>query len=501
MRPGDDDGRRWAVSLAPREGAEDLEGQLAAARAEGVRLAHPIAADPSGGIRHQPTSDEPPEDGRRVRLTAASSIRPRRVRWLWDGRLALGTLSLLAGPEGLGKSTVAAWLAAEITHGRIPGEHHGKPRGVIVAATEDSWAYTLVPRLIAAGADLSRVYRVEVESAAGPVPVSLPLDLAGLAGAAREVDAALLVLDPLMSRLDGRLDTHRDAETRRGLEPLAAWADETGAAVLGLIHHNKSGATDPLRVVMGSRAFTAVARSVHTVVGDPDDETDRRRLFATSKNNLGRSGLPTLAFTVEPANVPTDDGLTETGRLQWAGESRLSVSDALAGGSTETRTATAEAAQWLDEYLASQGGTTASADAKRAGAKAGHASEALKRACRRLGVVIRSQGYPRVTFWDLPEAAEQATAAAGSQSGQQSGQPPWGESLTDLTDFTEGDSPLSGSVGSVGSVGSAVAVQADPTETETEGRGVSISTRVASAHPALVGHSHGLNLSYVTGGA
>lgn len=429
-----------------------------------------VSAETLGGVT--------PTTGRRVRLTAAGSIRPRRVKWLWDDRLALGTLSLVAGGEGLGKSTVTAWLAAEITHGRLPGEHYGKPRGVIVAATEDSWSYTLVPRLIAAGADLSRVFRVEVESAAGPVPVSLPQDLAGLADAAREVDAALLVLDPLMSRLDGRLDTHRDAETRRGLEPLAAWADQTGAAVLGLIHHNKSGSADPLRVVMGSRAFTAVARSVHTVVSDPDDETDRRRLFATSKNNLGRSGLPTLAFTVEPASVPTDDGPTETGRLQWAGESRLSVSDALAGGSTETKTATAEAAQWLDEYLASQGGTAASADAKRAGARAGHSPDSLKRACRRLGVVIRSQGYPRVTFWDLPEAVERATPAAGSQSGQQSGQrlgqqsgqPSRGESLTALTNSTRGRTPLSASVGAVGAVGATVTVGAAPTETEANSR-------------------------------
>ena len=68
-----------------------------------------------------------------------------------------------------------------------------------------------------------------------------------------------------MSRLSDRIDTHRDAEVRLALEPLAALANRAGMSVLGIIHHNKSGSTDPLQVIMGSRAFTAVARSVHTV--------------------------------------------------------------------------------------------------------------------------------------------------------------------------------------------------------------------------------------------
>jgi hypothetical protein len=43
---------------------------------------------------------------------------------------------------------------------------------------------------------------------------------------AREVDAVLLILDPLLSRLDDRLDTHKDADVRRALEPLVALAEK-----------------------------------------------------------------------------------------------------------------------------------------------------------------------------------------------------------------------------------------------------------------------------------
>jgi hypothetical protein len=83
--------------------------------------------------------------------------------------------------------------------------------------------------------------------------ISMPQDLHDLEQRAVEVGAVLLVLDPLMSRLSDRLDTHRDAEVRLALEPLAALANRAHLAVLGIIHHNKSGSTDPLQVIMGSR--------------------------------------------------------------------------------------------------------------------------------------------------------------------------------------------------------------------------------------------------------
>lgn len=372
-------------------------------------------------------------DARQLVLTAAAFIKPRRVRWMWDGRIALGTLALLAGREGLGKSTCGYWMGAQVTLGTLPGEYEGTPKSVLVCATEDSWEHTIVPRLMAAGADLHRVYRVEVTTADNiHVGLSLPRDLHQVRQAARDVDAALLLLDPLMSRLDAKLDTHRDAEVRRALEPLVTVADSTGMAVLGLMHHNKSGATDPLQLVMGSKAFTAVARSVHTVVPDPDDDTDTRRLFGTPKNNLGRTDLPTLGFTIVSHPIDTDDGTAWTGRLVWGAESSASIGDLMrqAATSDEDRSATSEAADWLEDYLRSQGGRADSTEVKQAGAKAGHTVDALKRAKKRIHAGHESAGFPRHTFWLL-------------QSEQQSEQPPRGDTLTALTAPTEGHNPQS----------------------------------------------------------
>jgi len=374
---------------------------------------------------------------RRLVLVAADSIKPRPVFWLWTGRLALGTLGLLAGREGLGKSTLGYWTAARVTRGELEGTYQGVPKSVLVCATEDSWEHTIVPRLMAAGADLARVFRVEVLNALDiHVGLSLPRDLIALERAAGETDAALLLLDPLMSRL-GDLDTHRDAEVRQALEPLVAIADRTGMAALGVIHHNKSGSTDPLQVVMGSKAFTAVARSVHTVVPDPDDESDTRRLFGTPKNNLGRTDLPTLSFTIEGHPIETDEGTAWTGRLEWGEEMVGSIGDAMrrASGSEDDKSAAGEAGDWLSDHLAIQGGTDDSASIKRAGQKAGHSLSALQRARRKIGATLTSEGFPRRTFWTLG-AGEPVGAADQPQLFHQLSQSLRGEETIETTETT-----------------------------------------------------------------
>ncbi len=395
--------------------------------------------------------------GRKLRATPASTISVRPVRWLWQDRIALGTLGLLGGREGIGKSTAAFTLAADITRGTMPGVHTGIPKAVIIAAAEDSWGHTIVPRLMAAGADLERVYRVDVTTADGvDGGLVLPLDLEALEAAVRRVDAAMILLDPMLSRLDAALDTHKDAEVRQALEPLTTLADRSGTAVLGVIHVNKSISSDPLTLLMGSRAFAAVARSVLFVMTDPDD--DDTRLLGQPKNNLGRTDLPTLSFRIDSERVAdTPEGEVWTGKLKWMGERAQSIRDALeaAGETPDSRSATTEATDWLEDHLTSLGGTDDSASIKEAGRKAGHSLSTLRRARLRIKATSTSSGFPRRTYWTLPGAT--------AQSGHASQFSPGESGLTELTEPTEPTGASVSSVGSVGSVGS-VPARGEPTE-------------------------------------
>jgi hypothetical protein len=393
-------------------------------------------------------SGEATESRRRLVLTSAATIKPKRVKWLWVDRLALGTLALLAGGEGLGKSTIAYDRCARVTRGELEGEFHEQPKGVLVCATEDSWEHTIVPRLIAHGADLTKVFRVEVLDEEVHGGLILPRDIKAVEAAAAQVDAAILLLDPLMSRIDKKIDSHKDQDVRLALEPVAALAIKSNLCVWGIIHHNKSGSSDPLQLIMASKAFAAVARSVHTVVKDPDDEN--KRLFGMPKNNLGRTDLDTLVFTVASHAIDTDEGIAWTGRIEWGGISDTAIGEAMKQRATQEddNGATSEAAEWLKVYMISMGGSKESAKVKAAGKAAGHSEAAVKRAKNRLNISHRNRGFPSKTWWFMP-GADKGDPAVISQLSPV-GSPP-GES--DLTGLTEPTGAV-GSVGSVGSIGS-----------------------------------------------
>lgn len=339
-----------------------------------------------------------PKPDRTLKVTPASEITPRRVRWAWQDRVPLGGLSLIAGRESGGKSSVAYERAARITRGQLVGDLHGQSRGVIVVATEDSWEYTIVPRLKAAGADLSKVYRVTAQSQDfGAFEISLPDDIPELETIIRERNVALIILDPIISRL-GSLDTHKDAEVRTALEPIVGLADRTGATVLGVIHLNKTATTDPLTALMGSRAFAAVARAVMFVAREADN-----RILCFPKSNLGPEAK-SQTFRIDSTVVgedPDDRQPIKTGVVVWGAEINKTAREVLEDQSrANTAGPRKEAKAWLSARL--EGGPVDSSVLKDEAEDAGIAPATLERAMRALRCVVRSGGFPRKTSWALP---------------------------------------------------------------------------------------------------
>lgn len=342
------------------------------------------------------------------KITRASEIQPRVTHWLLEGKIPVGALALLAGREGIGKSTVALTFAAQLTRGTMPGAFHGTARSVVIVATEDSWSHTIVPRLMASGADLDRVLRVDAYTPEGfEDTISLPADLPELGKICKTENVALIILDPLMSAVSGRIDTHKDHELRRALDPLVRLAGTTRAAVLGLIHFNKTATADPLTAVMGSKAFAAVARAVLAVIADPDDRD--RFLLGNPKNNLGRSNLPSLVYRITGAHVAdTDEGAVWTSKIEWLGEDDQSVRDVMeATAERATGSQGAECAGWLREFLLAREDADPPHSAPRAeivaaGRAEGYSLPTIKRAQAKAGVEIQNtRTVPRSTVWIL----------------------------------------------------------------------------------------------------
>ncbi|MFO0734217.1 MAG: AAA family ATPase [Nitrospiraceae bacterium] len=227
--------------------------------------------------------------GRSLILLNGADVRPEPIEWLWDGWLAAGKLHILAGAPGTGKTTIAMSLAATVTRaGRWPDGTRAPLGTVVVASYEDDPADTLAPRLLAAGADITRIkFLAGVWDGTERTAFSAREDSALLADAIQANGVRLLIVDPIISAL-GTFDSHKNAETRMALQPLADIAAETGVAIIGIAHFTK-GTTgrDPLERVSGSLAFGAVARIVMGAATKREEDGEEQRLFVRVKSNIG----------------------------------------------------------------------------------------------------------------------------------------------------------------------------------------------------------------------
>jgi len=251
----------------------------------------------------------------------ATEIRVRPKRWLFDPWIPLGKATLLYGEEGLGKGLIAAMVAAQTTLGTLPGDLAGRPSRVEWVTFEDDPDDDLVPRLIAAGADLSLV-TFHDEAGRYEAPLVIPDDVPALAAAVEARGSRLVIVDPLPDALREGLKDNNNGDVRKGFVPLQDMAKRLDCAVLGIGHPNK-GATRAADKVMGSKAWRSVPRSVILLSRDPDDEQGPTRIMNLSKSNVS-GDKPSVKARIKAVAV---DGAGPQPRLDIEGESKFTDSD------------------------------------------------------------------------------------------------------------------------------------------------------------------------------
>jgi len=349
------------------------------------------------------------------RLAPLAGVRPQPVRWLWPGRVPLGKLTILDGDPGLGKSLLTLDLVARVSTGReMPDGSRGDlegPAGVVLLSAEDDPADTIRPRLDVAGGDPARVAvlqavdEVEVADDGGERRRERGVTLADiepLRQAIQETGARLVVIDPVMAHV-GKADSHRDAEVRGLLRPLAELAQETGAAILIVRHLNKSAGGNPLYRGGGSIAWIGAARSGLLVAPDPDDETGQRKVLAVTKSNLAQPA-PALAYTIEAV---VHEGAGFVPRVCWHGESAHTARSLLAQPTEDgERSALEEAKAFLLDLLGA--GPVEADRVHREARAAGIADVTLRRAKALLGVRSAKTTWGGCWQWALPESRTNA---------------------------------------------------------------------------------------------
>jgi hypothetical protein len=242
-----------------------------------------------------------------AQITLASDVVTEKVDWLWEGYIPFGKLTIIDGWPGRGKSTLTVDLVARASTGNPMPLHPSSPSWAgasepftsILLSAEDGLEDTIVPRLMAHGADLKHVVALD---SMGNRSWELPGDLGALEALTEEFGARLIIIDPLMAFFGSKISANNDQDVRRALHPLKDFAARTGAAVV-LVRHlrkDKGEGAPAMAQGGGSIGISGACRSCIIVADDPHDPDGERRIMAVAKMNVGKPG-PALAFHLQSA--------------------------------------------------------------------------------------------------------------------------------------------------------------------------------------------------------
>jgi hypothetical protein len=288
-----------------------------------------------------PTNDTTAVEGERhYMLTRMSERTPKALEWFWPGKIPKNKVAMFAGEPGAAKSLVTCSLAAlQSTGSCLPGEVMPSLNVAEVAMLycEDDTDDTVLPRLIASGADLTRIHELKVKRIAQDGTeeerhLALDTDLAILRECLRENPKIRLVtIDPITNYTGAAKITDEKA-MRDVLTPLKELASEREVTIILVAHLNKRSDVNALNRVLGAVAMTGVARSAWLFAADedaPDDGFDHM-LMLHGKLNVGRKAKQSLKYSIKTKDIaelpPEADAVPY---IEWNGESEQTAEDVL----------------------------------------------------------------------------------------------------------------------------------------------------------------------------
>lgn len=218
-------------------------------------------------------------------------VTAKKVEWLWYPYIPYGKITIIQGDPGEGKSTVAINLASIISNGEaLPLEKEKTaPKAVVYQNSEDGKEDTIVPRLMACGADLGKVAYIEENDTA------LELGDERLEKVLDETGARVLILDPVQAYWGATTDMNRAGAVRPIMNQLARMAQQKKCAII-MIGHMTKGNGKGLYRGLGSIDIAAAARSV-LLVSRMKNQSEMR-VLAHVKSNLAPLG-DSILFSVD----------------------------------------------------------------------------------------------------------------------------------------------------------------------------------------------------------
>lgn len=260
-----------------------------------------------------------------------SGLVPTRVSWIWPGYIALRELTAVDGEKGKAKTFVTDDIAARVSRGAaMPGCAESVlpgPCNVIIFTDEGHAESVTLPRLMAAGADLARVFipGIKVPRRGEKNPdwnLELPDGASVFGDMIRESGAVLAIFDPITDFLGVDVRTHNDASFRRALRPLAIELTKTECGGWAIRHMNKDTSALARNRGSGAASFQNRAR-VHLICGDMPDSYKLSGApgdygLAMVDANMAKKVEGVLPLSVVDSSIPMDDQGNMVGRVVWA---------------------------------------------------------------------------------------------------------------------------------------------------------------------------------------
>ena len=256
-----------------------------------------------------------------VPMLCYKDIEQTSVEWLWFPYISFGKLTIIQGNPGEGKTYFAMMLTAACTNRKLfPNMEDIEPFNVIYQTAEDGMGDTIKPRLVEAGADLSRVMVIDDSEEV------LTLSDDRIEKAVRQNHVRLVIIDPVQAFIGADVDMNRANEVRPVFRKLGMIAEKTSCAIVLIGHLNKSSGTQSTYRGLGSIDIMAAVRSLIFIGKVRKDPTTR--VLIHEKSSLAPPG-ETMAF-----KLGDEEG------FRWVGAYEISADELLdgkEGKATETK--------------------------------------------------------------------------------------------------------------------------------------------------------------------
>lgn len=338
----------------------------------------------------------------KVELVRGDMVEPEPIDWIWESWLAAGKLHILAGQAETGKTTIAIAIAATLSSGGLFPDGAGAPIGdTLVWSGEDDFRDTILPRFIANGGVRDRIHQVKGRYDENCVlqPFDPARDIDALVLAAKALPhLRFIIIDPVVSAVPG--DSHKNAEVRRGMQPLVELAEQAQAAILGITHLSKgTSGRDPIERITGSLAFAALPRLIWGTAKSAEPGQPSRLVRVKSNIGVGGGGFE---YDLAQTAINQATGLMAQ-KVQWGaaleGGAKALIAE-LDGPDDPGRVSALDAAkEWLSEMLGA--GTVRVPFIEEIARDKGHAWSTVTRAKTALRVKSIKQGSEG-WLWRMP---------------------------------------------------------------------------------------------------